>query len=236
MRLLRRLAALVTLLALTVGAALFLAPGAAAGGPTSVLVVSPESGEATGIYSSAAEYRELEALLGTGSSGETDPPPSLDEMTGPRQINVTWMLHDITPWRLDHVYPSDDGNSVWIHTADELPESYDGLWHKATKPTDLILLLKKLGVMGKKSGALGNEGIPPQASWERPASPEPQAAAAAAGAGASTDWWWAIPGLAAGAVLALAVRPLAARLPRPPFGGRGGGGPDPGPRQQLLDL
>lgn len=62
---------------------------------------------------------------------------------------------------------------------------------------------------------------------------EQQRAAVAAGDG-STDWWWAIPGLAAGAVLALVLRPLASRLPRPPFR-RDGGEPEAGPRQQLLD-
>ncbi|MGW7363050.1 hypothetical protein ACWGI8_06360 [Streptomyces sp. NPDC054841] len=234
MRLLRRLAALVTLLAMSLAAALFLAPGALAGGPTSVLISSPESGETAGLSYSNAEYDQLSALLGSGSSGETNRPPTLDAMTGIRQINVTWMLHDVTPWRVDRVYPSDDGGAVWIHTTSNVPESHDGLWHKAAKPAELTALLKRLRVMGKKS-AEGVPGIPPQSSWETGGAAAEQPGQAAAPAGGPTDWWWAIPGFVAGAALGLALQPLAARLPRPLLGGRDTER-DSGPRQQLLDL
>ncbi|MFD7446847.1 hypothetical protein [Streptomyces sp. NPDC059909] len=222
---------------MSLGAALFLAPGALAGGPTSVLIVSPESGETASLYYSDKEYEALTDLLGPGSSGDTDRPPSLDSVTGVRQINVTWMVHDISPWRLDRVHPSDDGSTVWIHSAVGLPTSYDGLWHKATEPAALTTLLKKLGVMGQRSGEHGGQGIPPQSSWEGGGATTEAAAPAAraAATGDRTDWWWAIPGLAAGTALGLALRPLAARLPRPPFGNRGEDR-DPGPRRQLLDV
>ncbi|WP_351229360.1 hypothetical protein [Streptomyces sp. NPDC002133] len=221
---------------MSLGAALFLAPAAVAGGPTSVLVVSPESGETAALYYSDREYQALTDLLGQGSSGDTDRPPSLDSMTGVRQLNVTWMAHDISPWRLDRIYPSDDGGTVWIHSALGLPASYDGRWHKATEPAALTALLKKLGVMGRRSSEHG-QGIPPHSSWEGDgASPEaaPPATASAAGGADPAGWWWAIPGLAAGTVVGLVLRPLAARLPRPPFTRREDR--EPGPRGQLLDL
>ncbi len=50
--------------------------------------------------------------------------------------------------------------------------------------------------------------------------------------GDDTDGWWAIPGAGAGAVLALALRPFAARLPL----GRWRRRREPGPRQELRDV
>ncbi|MEU3303212.1 hypothetical protein ABZ729_25885 [Streptomyces sp. NPDC006678] len=234
----RRLAALVALLGLTLGAALFLAPGAVAGGPTSVLIVSPESGEATALYASAPEYGQLSSLLRAGSTGGKDRPPGLDSVTGVRQINVTWMAHDISPWRLDRVYPSDDARTVWVHSAAGLPESYDGVWHKAAKPAELTRLLTSLGVMGEKSTELGGPGMPPHSSWQDggTATPPPAASAGSTESTGSTDWWWAIPGLAVGLALGLALRPLAARLVAHPLSGPRGRERDEGPRRQLLDL
>ncbi|MEU0398105.1 hypothetical protein ABZ208_36215 [Streptomyces sp. NPDC006208] len=52
LRLLRRLAALATVLALT----WFFAPSAVAGGPTSVLITSPESEEAAALYYANEDY------------------------------------------------------------------------------------------------------------------------------------------------------------------------------------
>ncbi|MGH1555107.1 hypothetical protein ACRAWF_34080 [Streptomyces sp. L7] len=47
-----------------------------------------------------------------------------------------------------------------------------------------------------------------------------------------TDWWWAIPGAAAGAVLALVMRPFALRLSP----NRWRKGREPEPRQELRDV
>lgn len=253
MRLLGRLAALVTVLALTWA----LAPGAVAGGPTSVLITSPESGATASLYYSDKDYTTLLTLLGDApAEGRTERPPSLDMAVEARQINVTWMVHDVQPWRVDQVYPSDRAGVVWIHTAREM-ESQTGSWHQARQPEKLSGLFKKLGLMDKKtSGGAGVAEYPPvqddgrapdqaeeqaqaqtQAQDQRQSQNEAEPATAPAAAPASdttTGWWWAIPGLAAGAALTLVPRQLASRLPRPPFG-RGGGTPEPGPRQQLLD-
>ncbi|MDQ0941270.1 hypothetical protein [Streptomyces sp. V1I1] len=238
MRLLVRLAALVTVLALT----WVLAPGAVAGGPTSVLITSPESSETASLYYSDTDYTALLNLLGDGpTKGQTDRPPSLDMAVDARQINVTWMVHDVQPWRVDRVYPRDRAGAVWIHTAREM-ESQRGYWHQARQPAGLSGLFKKLGLMGKKSGGAGVAEYPPawddgqaqdQGQSQQEAEPATAPAAAPASDGTTTGWWWAIPGLAAGAALTLVLRPLASRLPRPPFGR--GGTPEPGPRQQLLD-
>ncbi|WP_328861524.1 hypothetical protein [Streptomyces sp. NBC_00306] len=245
MRLLRRLAALATVLALS----WVFAPSAVAGGPTSVLVTSPESGETASLYSSNAEYGSLLKLLGEGpTKGQTDRPPSLDMALGTRQITVTWMIHDVQPWRVDQVYPGDRAGLVWIHTATNL-ETRQGYWHQARQPAELTALFTKLGLMGEKNGGAGVAQFPPARDGEQQPAPGPaeEPAEEAAGAGSAAaptaaartsdgteGWWWAIPGLVGGAVLALVLRPVVSRLRRPPFG-RGDGTRETGPRQQLLD-
>nr|WSY52350.1 hypothetical protein OG999_21010 [Streptomyces sp. NBC_00886] len=215
---------------------------ASAGGPTSVLVTSPTSGQATALYYSDEEYGALQQLLGPEGQGTRDKPPEAD-LARARQINVTWLAHDISPWRIDRVFPVESKpQAVWIHTAADVWENtqLNGYWHRAEKPAQLRALLEKLGVMGKDTGD-GYSGILP-APWQS-AEPDPATAAPDTGTestvrvtvsdkGQGTDWWWAIPGAAAGAVLALVLRPFAARLPLD----RWRKGREPGPRQELRDV
>lgn len=226
------------------------ASSASAGGPTSVLITSPAAGEASALYYSDADYRELERLLGPAETGSTEQPkrPDLDRA---RQINVTWLAHDISPWRIDRVFAVESEPPwVWIHTAANVPENLNGYWHRAEQPGRLSSLLKRLGVTGKASGE-GYTGIFP-APWQSDAADAPDAAetpgpattdtrtgsvrAGAPGAGDrtddGTDWWWALPGMAAGAVLALLLRPFALQV-RPDRWRRKDSA---GPRQELRDI
>jgi hypothetical protein len=239
----RELAALAGALATTFTLMVWGASTASAGGPTSVLVVCPQSMETSSLYQSEEEYGELERLLGEPGTGTRDKPPEA-ALTGGRQINVTWMVHDVSPWRLDRVFPSPDADSgdVWIHTAANLPESVNGYWHRAEKPDRLRALLERLGVMGESSSE-GAPGIFP-APWETSgtdlgtdtgATTEPDTTTTVVQAGTpaaddGTQWWWALPGAAAGAVLALALRAVVPRMrwDRPLR--------DPGPRQELRDV
>ncbi|MFF7164859.1 hypothetical protein ACFZBP_26440 [Streptomyces sp. NPDC008086] len=228
---------------------------ASAGGPTSVLLVSPESAETAALYYSDKEYGELEQLLGAPGKGTRDKPPEAG-LTAARQINVTWMVHDVTPWRLDRVYPAHKGPDVWIHTSANLDSTTNGAWHRADHPSQLRALLKKLGLMGKVSGEGGAAIFPP--AWEtsgKEEAAEDQPAQAGTGPesgsvsgsarGDGTDWWWALPGVAAGAVLALLLRPFAVRLRLSGAGGTllirraaarpGAGPPREEPRQELID-
>lgn len=159
------------------------APEAMAGGPTSVLVVSPESGQSTALYVSDKAYGELERSLGETAvigEGRRERPPGLNMGDGSRQINVTWMVHDVRPWRVDRAYPVAAGSEVgkngkedkdgkdgkdtavvWIHTTTDM-ESMTGTWHKAKDPARLTALFKKLGVMGAPTDK-GNQAIAPGA-------------------------------------------------------------------------
>ncbi|MFI6085887.1 hypothetical protein ACIBBB_33950 [Streptomyces sp. NPDC051217] len=242
----RRFAALIAVTALT----WVFAPSAVAGGPTSVLVASPESQETAALYYSDAEYEALSKQLGAQGvgvlpDGQKKRPSSVDSAVGSRQINVTWMAHDVHPWRLDQVYPSADLSTVWIYTSTDTQGAQTGVWHKAKQPASLHALLEKIGVMGEPRGFDG-AAVPPTSEADDPATaadapsqdqkrtPEERSGAAGASSGGTDGWWWAIPALGAGVVLGLVLRPLAGRLPRPPFG-RGGDRPEAGPRRQLLD-
>ncbi|MEV8597399.1 hypothetical protein [Streptomyces sp. NPDC052012] len=225
--------ALAAALALT----LWGASPAFAGGPTSVLVVSPQSEETASVYHSDKQYGELERLLGPVGKGTRERPPEAASVSA-RLINVTWMVHDVTPWRVDRVFLADADQDVWIHTAARFNESSNGLWHRAEHPSDLHKLLYALGVTGDGTGTGSAPGIYP-APWdtEQAAAGKDEGAAAAAAVtraapatGDGTDWWWAIPGVVAGAALALVLRPYVTRLPL-----MGRRKDDPGPRQELLD-
>lgn len=239
------------------GLSLCLAPSAVAGGPTTVLVASPESGEATALSLSDPRYAELETMLGPAGKGTKQRPQSMDAAVGTRQINVTWMVLDLEPMRTDRVFPGDDPDTIWIHTASEVPYTYRGYWHRATDPAKLVKLFTELGLMGKRSyenayasvfpQAWGNTkasaptdplaglASEPETSSSTPASASADTARAAGSADRFDGVWWAVPGVVAGAALALTLRPLAAR--RGGGGWRGGrGGRESGPRQELLDL
>ncbi|PWI17597.1 hypothetical protein DI272_28100 [Streptomyces sp. Act143] len=204
-----------------------------------MLIVSPESAETASLYHSDKEYGTLERLLGEPGTGTASKPPEADLVAGP-QINVTWMLHDVTPWRVDRVYAAGKSEAVWIHTAANLDSSTNGTWHRAQRPAVLRELLKDLGVMGKPTdGDYPVEYPPPwdmygtaAAAPEATRSTDPALAAAPAdresGSGDGTDWWWALPGLAAGVGGTLLIRRAADRQEAGP--------PREEPRQELIDL
>ncbi|MER5385807.1 hypothetical protein ABT040_37105 [Streptomyces sp. NPDC002688] len=199
---------------------LLAAPSALAGGPTSVLLVSPESAESAALYHSDEEYGELMRLLGGADSDSREVElPGLGAADG-HQLNVTWMAHDVSPWRVDRVYPDASwSKDVWIHTTTDVT-TMEGYWHKARQPAEVRTLLKKLGILGRPraQGAGGIRPGPRQTPEGTSAGPTPTPTSTststarsrtrtAAATGDGTDWWWAIPGAAAGAVLARIRRP-----------------------------
>ncbi|MBC2901392.1 hypothetical protein H4N64_07185 [Streptomyces sp. PSKA01] len=225
---------------MTVGMLVWGAAPASAGGPTSAFLVSPATGEAAGLYYSDREYTQLDSLLQAGTLGA--PPKGV---MADRRITVTWLIHDTSPWRIDGIFPVVGGGDVWVHRSMSLTESSKDSWHRAPNPERLRALLKDLGMLGKGDGgedltafslremytSTGEDGTATETGASTAASaaaPAPRPSAAS-GTSEDTDWWWALPGGAAGAVLALTLRPLATRLP---LGRRKG---EPGPRQELLD-
>ncbi|MGH3386746.1 MAG: hypothetical protein ACRDO1_19360 [Nocardioidaceae bacterium] len=203
---------------------------AQAGGPTSALLVSPDSGATAALYTTDRDYRELSELVGSdeGASssarGAAAGDPSAHAF-GP-SVTVTWLVHDVHVWRVDRIYYHADGGP-WIFT--EQAGATDGTlspvgWQQSPKPARLTALLDQLGLSATGVGSVAG----------RPASVDPSAAVPdAAGSGTRSEsgvagWWWAAGGLLvgiAGTVAAARISPSG----RSPAGQRQ-------PRQQLVDL
>ena len=89
---------------------------AAAGGPTSALLSVPGEGRTASLYYTDPEYDALADLVGIESDtglGTVDR-SGRDHASGPG-ITVTWMIHDVMPWRIDRIYPNGEG-APWIAT------------------------------------------------------------------------------------------------------------------------
>ncbi|WP_215448636.1 hypothetical protein [Streptomyces sp. ATCC 21386] len=226
----------------------------AAGGPTSVLLVSPTSQRTASLYGTQEEYGDLEKLLAR-AGGELDqgreeaPRWGREDIWGERisdMVSVTWMIHDVTPWRLDRVYTAaPDTKDIWIHTTlvagEEDPGAEGvGVWHRAKQPDQLRKLLNGLGVRGAAPGApaLGNPVRDEPLSGEAAGGTAPDSAGTAADARAAATApdladhaHWAIPALALGLLAGSGGATLLLRR----AAARNGSGPPREPRQELLD-
>ena len=142
--------ALVTF-ALTVMALLAAGP-ALAGGPTSVLLVVPGTGQTASLYTGDPDYQTLAELVGAFGSDEgasTGEPSGTRDNTGP-SVTVTWLIHDVHVWRVDRIYLGAEGGP-WISTQTSTDGSgviWDSpvVWHIPTEGKKLAALLDRLGV------------------------------------------------------------------------------------------
>jgi hypothetical protein len=218
---------------------LLVAGPAQAGGPTSVLLVVPGTGQTASLYYSQADYEALAALVGafgeSASTGKVDRSGATHEFgTG---VTLTWLIHDVQVWRVDRVYVGGVGGP-WIST-----QATDGsgsiwetpvAWHTATDGQVLMSLLRRLGVSpdstnadsGPVTGAVTGAGGDPGASI----APSPEAAPSAAdskqtaepaepGLLTSAGLVWGLAGLALGVLITVAALRLSSSS-RPLIGRR----------------
>ncbi|KQV69497.1 hypothetical protein ASC64_06520 [Nocardioides sp. Root122] len=175
-------------------------PGTAtAGGPTSVLVTQPGTG-AGALYHSDAAYDALVRLLPPGdTSGEASPPGYAGE-----GYQLTWMVHDVMPWRFDRLQLDADGN-VWVSTTSTA--NVAGEWQSLGPAKALRRLLQ---------GVLDDDAEPTAVSvpaGNASAADVPATPAAAAPPADDSSWFslsgwrWLVPG----ALLGLLVGAAAAR-------------------------
>jgi hypothetical protein len=188
-----------------------------AGGPTSVLLSRPDSGKVVATGYEDKTYTELQELLDTEPNGPDD---GLEHSSG-TFVRATWMIHDMTPWRLDVIYPDAPGGP-WIATTQsdlstgELPDK--PVWHRAADDVKLVKLLVDLGLLHGKGhdDAVGGPTL-------LPAAPQTPAEVAAVDDTPTTTvlkteqkpllgWRWSVPGFLAGAAAAyLLIRLLPRR-------------------------
>lgn len=141
-------AALVTALLLVV------APPASAGGPTSVLVVNYSGNRAAGALTGGAAYAALAEALDVYNqpTGASSPPASFMEAS----VRLTWMIHDVTPWRIDALVV--DGDDVWVETVMDTDAGKSlfetrAIRHRAADAALLLSTLRELGVYGAPATA-----------------------------------------------------------------------------------
>jgi len=179
-----------------------------AGGPTSVLITQPATGEATALYYSAGAYADLERLL--AGSDSKDPTSEPSGGSGGTSYNLTWMIHDVQPWRTDTIQITGDG-AAYVTTTFVSDSALVGeaSWREVAQPKALAALLEQVfsGVAAKAAPlpAMGTEPVAgPDAA---PAVPDEQWFSL-------TGWRWVVPGALGGLLVGLVARRR--RLPGEP--------------------
>jgi hypothetical protein len=164
---------------------------ASAGGPTSLLITSPQNQRTSSAYIGDARYERLAEYVGmTTAAGVNQsttggsPPAGIDTQTG-SEIRLTWLIHDMMVWRVDRIHLA--GDVIWIQTMQDWDreggEIGDGIWHRATEPEKLRAALSETGVLRKPAAGSADDPTAPAPSSEPTPSTDPaeQAAVAAGG-------------------------------------------------------
>jgi hypothetical protein len=149
---------------LTLVAGLFVlgVPSAVAGGPTSVLLANYETGRSAAALNGSAAYSELQSILGdeTPPAGSSTPPAAITESDP--QVRLVWLIHDVSPWRIDNVHVS--GTDVWVETWFDTsgtdPYAGSPTWHQPARGADLVTSLTTLGVLGTGTSGTGGSTSP----------------------------------------------------------------------------
>ena len=204
------------------------APSASAGGPTSVLVVNYDGQRAAGALTGSPDYAALETALDAYATpvGDRTAPTSFMGT----QLRLTWMIHDVTPWRVDAI--SITGDDVWVETVTDTSGSANlfdtaGVRHRPKDAALLLSTLEDLGVIGDQSAS--PSGLSARAAGGTAAPGALPASAGTTTAAPQTDVptslpWWAT---VAAMVLALGLGVVLGSRPRPvPAATRGADGPD----------
>jgi hypothetical protein len=184
---------------------------ASAGGPTSVLLSAPPKVVALGYEDTL--YNQLLKLVGEPPLNGTTESHESGEF-----VRATWLIHDMSVWRLDIIYPDAPGGP-WIATQDstngngKLPET--PIWHKADDGAALKQLLEHVKLLGAGQFDGGPTGLGD--TLQPTTAPQPAAAAAQTietRPAALSGWRWIIPGIAIGAIATyLALRYVPRRRP-----------------------
>ena len=156
---------IVLVIAALAGLVLLPATPASAGGPTSVLVVDTEGRHAAGALAGSSTYDSLARALDIENPPDGQPSPEDGFMAG--SIRLTWMIHDVQPWRVDAL--TIEGSDVWVSTL--LRQGGESLFSGAEAPAQAVrhrpantaLLLSAL----EDLGVLGGGAVEPPASQTR---------------------------------------------------------------------
>ena len=189
---------------------LLVATPAQAGGPTSVILVNPVTGQASALYATDTAYEQLADLVGAFSAD----PTTADDRTAREHahgaaLTVTWLIHDVYVWRVDRIYVDAKGGP-WIASQTALGDPaqlFDSPieWHTSKDGPALITLLAGLSVSrgGADAAAPAAQPDPDGATAAMPSGATP--AADPGDASGPHTWLWALAGVVLGVGLALTV-------------------------------
>jgi hypothetical protein len=187
---------------------------AQAGGPTSAFLSIPGAGSTASLYYTDPEYDELSGLVGMSEPTMTfaGKASGSGHASGPG-VTITWLIHDVEPWRVDRVYlGAKDG--PWIAT--QITEGNGSLWespvlwHQPADGKGLVNLLQSLGLGTDAAGNTSFQGVPgaalPESEDTTTAPPTAETRPPAEAAG--PEWYagagWGLAGLLGGALLMFA--------------------------------
>ncbi|GAB2587600.1 hypothetical protein [Kribbella endophytica] len=179
----------------------WIAVPAQAGGPTSVLLSAPAIPKVAAAGYQDARYDALMNSVGMQAKNH----PGWEAEGNGRVIRATWLIHDMSVWRLDLIYPDAQGGP-WVASFESstgtMPEK--PIWHPAADGQALMKVLGELGMLSQK-GYEATDGATPETAVTDDATTTAAAATTSDGTDAFTGWRWALPGALVGAVLALAA-------------------------------
>ena len=208
---------------------------ATAGGPTSVIVVNPATGQAGALYYDDTDYQVLHDALEPATGMSVERPPQLAKGPGSSTINITWLIHDVEVWRIDYVRI--DLKYVWVKTTTNVgPAPWmaeaDGQWHVASGAEAVIGVLDRLGVLSGELLAKDGWDVTESENGAGAPAGDGDAAAGAQQPMSSAPpivpaWQWLVAAAASGLTVGALARPTLAAYLR---------SRERGPRQQLLDL
>jgi len=214
-RTVRTLAArLLAILAAVCAIGIVTAGTASAGGPTSVLLASPYADSAAALYVSDNDYARLSDLLGATDvpTASTDPHPATAGSSP--YVTATWLIHDVSVWRIDRIFFV--GDDVWVVsetssgdgmlTGEGMFPSQTGnagaVWHRPIDAAALTALLTAHGL---------TVGSPhPISGGATAGASAPSTGQAAPVSGTRPEWPWGIGGLVVGLVIGAAFVRFAA--------------------------
>ena len=182
----RFIALLATLLG-TLAWALSAAP-AQAGGPTSVLLVDRVNGTAAGLYVGQPGYDHLLRSVDFKPDNPSAKQPSSVTEDYNNRIMLTWMVHDVSIWRIDEVFvTASDG--IWVstqldYTGEGNPIDKPAAWHRPVDDKMLVAALHSSGLQTKPPVGGTRRTVP---SPMFPASTQPQSQASANALPATTS-------------------------------------------------
>jgi hypothetical protein len=172
-----------------------------------VLLSVPGEGRTASLYYTDAAYDELADLVGAFDGPRAVDSSGLSHESG-NGVTVTWLIHDVTPWRVDRIYLQGVG-APWI-ASQVMEGDTESVWDRPVvwqQPADgreLTQLLNSLGV--GRAGTAAEPASPVQPNTIVPADvgPAPTSAPPTDTSGPSVrdSAWWGVAGLAGGLLLA----------------------------------